>query len=192
MAKGAAVAVMLALGAAGCGGATRTVTITTTAPPVTTAGTATTTPSATTRPTTGSDEVLAIPTVGRFYGRCPRAARVWTLRFMVPSDSATDTISSKIGNGRLRRVNVSPGGAVTFDLLAGAVRTSEPTDRLARHPATTVATTPPLDVHIFRGTEPQSLRVDVHLALATIGGETAQCVLVGSRVNARTYFNGPP
>lgn len=82
MRKRAAIATVIALAVAGCGGATRTVSITTTAP------------SATTPATTASpprDEVLAVPTVGRFYGRCPRASRVWTLRFIVPAGSATDS-----------------------------------------------------------------------------------------------------
>jgi len=61
-----------------------------------------------------------------------------------------------------------------------------------RHRATTVATTPLLDIRISQVTESQALRVDVHPALATIGGETGQCVLVGSRVDARTYLNGAP
>ena len=183
MPKRAAIAAAVALAAAGCGGATRTVSITTTAPSVTSTETTTSLP---------SDEVLAVPTVGRFFGRCPRAARVWTLRFIVPGDSATDTITSKVGNGPVRRADVNPGGTVTFHLVAGAIRTPEPADRISRHRAKTVATTPPLDVHVSQGTEPQYLRVDVRLALATIGGETGQCVLVGSRVDARTYFNGAP
>jgi hypothetical protein len=183
MPKRGAVIAVVALAAAGCGTTTRTVSITTTAPPVT--ETATTA-------LLRSDEVLAVPSVGRFYGRCPRRARVWALRFSVPAGSATDIVSYKIGAGPVRRVNVSPGRAVTFHLVARAARTPEPADRISQHPATTVATTPPLDVHISQGTEAQYSRVDVHLALATIGGETAACGLVGSRVEARTYSNGTP
>jgi hypothetical protein len=61
---------------------------------------------------------------------------------------------------------------------------------MSGHRATTVATTEPLDIHISQATESQALRLDVHLALTTIGGETGQCALADGRVNARTYFNG--
>ncbi len=180
MPKRAAILAVVALGAGGCSGATRTVSITRTAPPVTRPATP---------PAPLPDEVLAVPAIGRFVGRCPRRARRWTLRFIVPPTSATDTISYTVGDGPVRRVNVNPGAAATFRLVAGTVRTPEPADRISAHPATTVATTPPLNLHISQATEPQFLRVDVRLALATIGGGTGQCVLVGSRIDARTYFN---
>src|SRR5438270_7850541 len=131
MPRRAVIIAVLMFAVAGCGGATRTVSVTTTAPSVTTSET--TTPR--------SDEVLAVPTVGGFYGRCPRGAREWTLRFIVPADSANDIISSKVGNGRVRHNVVNPGGVATFHLAAGAVRTPEPADRISRHPATAVATT---------------------------------------------------
>ena len=50
-------------------------------------------------------------------------------------------------------------------------------------------TTEPLEALIYQGTEPQTLRADVHMALATIGGESGQCVLVGSTINAYSYPN---
>jgi hypothetical protein len=52
-----------------------------------------------------------------------------------------------------------------------------------------VPTTAPLQIIIYQATEPQTIRADVRLALATIGGESGQCVLVGSSVNAYTYPN---
>jgi len=53
-----------------------------------------------------------------------------------------------------------------------------------------VPTTAPIDAVIYQGTEPQTLRADVHLALSAIGGESGQFVLVGSTVSAFTYPNG--
>jgi len=58
--------------------------------------------------------------------------------------------------------------------------------------AMAVPTTAPLQVIIYQGTEPQTLRANVRLALTTIGGESGQCVLVGSTVNAYTYPNSSP
>jgi hypothetical protein len=52
-----------------------------------------------------------------------------------------------------------------------------------------VPTTKPLHAITYQGTEPQTLRADVSLALATIGGESGQCILVGSTVSAYTYPN---
>lgn len=175
--------IALSLATAGCGGATKTVTITVPGRSVT---------SSSTKPTPASDEVLAVPTVGGFYGRCPRGAPVWTLRFVVPVDSATDAIISKLGGGPVKHASVNPGDSLTFHLVPNSVRTHEPPDRFPRLPATTVATTPPLVVEISQGTEPQFLRVDVHLALTTIGGESGQCALAGSSVAARTYLNSAP
>lgn len=153
-------------------------TVTTHPPPVTTPST-----------TSASPEVLAVPSIGGFYGRCPRGARVWTLRFVASTTSASDTITSKIGGGPLRRAQVNPGQAATFHLITNAARARQPADPMSGHPATTVTTTAPLDIHISQATEAQSLRLDVHLALTAIGGETGQCALAESRVNARAYFN---
>lgn len=177
----AATIAALASAVAGCGGTTRTVSVTTTAPPVTSTATA----------TLSTDEVLAVPAVGRFDARCPPAAHEWTLRFIAPADGATDAITSTVRHRRPRRTAVNPGGVATFHLVPGSVPTSEPADRISHHHATTIATTPPLDIHIVQATEPQSVRVDVHLALTTLGGDSGRCALVGSRVDARTYFNGP-
>jgi hypothetical protein len=144
----------------------------------------------------GADEVLSASGLGRFEGRCPRGARIWSLRF-VNADQATDTISYRVGTGTRREVNVDPGNSIVVRLAPNATRTHEPADRfvapagqgrgLAR--ATSVPTTEPLEALIYQGTEPQTLRADVHMALATIGGESGQCVLVGSTINAYSYPN---
>lgn len=144
----------------------------------------------------GPDEVLSASGLGRFEGRCPRGARAWWLRF-VNADQATDTISYRVGTGTRREVDVDPGNSVAVRLVPNATRTHEPADRFvvpAGHgrglaAATSVPTTKPLDVLIYQGTEPQTLRAAVHLALTTIGGESAECVLVGSTMNAYSYPN---
>lgn len=139
-------------------------------------------------------EVLAVPTVGGFYGRCQRGAPTWTLRFEVPADSAsaTDAIIFKLGSGPVKHASVNPGDALAFRLVPNSARTHEPADLPARIAATTVPSTPPLDVEISQGTEAQILRVDVHLALTTIGGESGECALAGSSVIARTYPTSGP
>jgi hypothetical protein len=180
MPKRAAIAAAIAVAAAGCGGSTRTVTVTTRARSATTTSTT----------TSASPEVLAVPTIGGFYGRCPRGAGAWTLRFVTPAASASDTITSKLGSGPLRRAQVNPGQAATFRLIPNAAHARQPADTMSGHRATTLATTEPLDIHISQATESQSLRLDIHLALTAIGGETGQCALADSRINARTYFNG--
>lgn len=140
-------------------------------------------------------EVLSLSGLGTFEGRCPRGARSWTLRF-VNGSGATDTVSYRVGTGSRRTVNV--GNAITFRLVPGSARTHEPADRFAppighgrgRANAMVVPTTAPLDAVIYQGTEPQTLRADIHLALSSIGGESGHCVLVGSTVHAYTYPNG--
>jgi hypothetical protein len=183
MPKRAVIAAALAVSAASCGSSTKTVTVTVTAPDRS-ATTSVTTPAT-------APAVLSIPTVGGFYGRCPRGAPAWTLRFVVPAASASEIITSTIGGGSAQRTQVDPGQAATFHLTPSAAHARQPADPMSGHRATTVATTQPLDVHISQATEPQSLRLDVHLALTTIGGESGQCALADSRVNARTYDNGP-
>jgi hypothetical protein len=45
---------------------------------------------------------------------------------------------------------------------------------------------------IYQSTEPQTLLARVKLALSTIGGESGQCILVGSSMSAYTYPNSVP
>lgn len=140
-------------------------------------------------------EVLSLSGLGTFEGRCPRGARSWTLRF-VDDGGATDTFSYRVGTGALRTVNVD--NAIIFHLVPDKTRTHEPADRFVppigqgrgRANAMSVPTTAPIDAVIYQGTEPQTLRADVHLALSSIGGESGQCVLVGSTVHVYTYPNG--
>jgi hypothetical protein len=147
--------------------------------------------------TVPQDEILSLSGLGIFEGRCPRGARSWTLRFVVRGASATDTVSYRVGTGPRHTVNVDPGRALTIHLVPGATKTHEPADRFVppvgqgrgRAGPATVPTTQPLQALIYQGTEPQTLRADVRIALAAIGGETGQCVLVGSTVNAYTYPN---
>jgi hypothetical protein len=143
-----------------------------------------------------ADEVLSVSGLGRFEGRCPRGARVWLLRF-VDDSQATDTISYMVGTGGRREVNVDPGNTIAVQLIANATRTHEPADRFVPPVgqgrglaiATSVPTTALLEAVIYQGTEPQTLRADVHVALATIGGESGRCALVGSTVHAYSYPN---
>jgi hypothetical protein len=104
-------------------------------------------------------------------------------------------VSYRVGNGARHTIHVNPGRSITLHLLPDAARTREPADRFVppvgqgrgRAGATTVPTTAPLQAVIYQGTEPETLRADVRLALAASGGETGECVLVGSTVNAYTY-----
>ncbi len=143
-------------------------------------------------------EVLSLSALGTFQGRCPRGARIWTLRFVVPRGAATDAVKYRLGSARGRTVEVNPGDALTFRLVPYAARTHESPDRMVPPlgqgrgltRSTSVPTTMPLNVQIYQGTEPQTLRADIRLALTAIGGESGQCVLVGSTVDANTYPNG--
>lgn len=154
------------------------------------------------RPRTSSarpDEILSLSALGTFEGRCPRGARSWALRF-VDTAKATDTFRYQVGPAGRRTVNIDPGNAVSIDLRPGAARTHEPADRFVPPPgqgrgratAMTVPTTALLHGVIYQGTEPQTLRADVELALSTAGGESGQCVLVGSNVSAFAYPNSRP
>lgn len=101
------------------------------------------------------------------------------------------------GTGTRRTVNVDPGRSITLKLVPGATKTHEPADRFVppigqgrgRDAATSVPSTVPVAAVIYQGTEPQTLRADIRLALSTIGGESGQCVLVGSTASANTYPN---
>ena len=143
-----------------------------------------------------ADAILSVAGLGTFEGRCPGGVHSWTVRF-VDDAQANEAISYRVGRGARRTVNVDPGNSITIRLVADATRTHEPPDRMAppvgqgrgRAAATSVPTTAPLEARIYQATEPQTLRADVRLALATVGGESGQCVLVGSTVNADTYPN---
>ncbi|HEY1523693.1 MAG TPA: hypothetical protein VGF70_11840 [Solirubrobacteraceae bacterium] len=141
------------------------------------------------------NRVLSLAGLGTFTGRCPRGARFWTLRFVSDNAEATDTVSYRVGRRPRRTVDINPGHALSFQLAPNAARTHEPKDRFVppvgqprgRSSATSVPTTLPLRAVIYQATESQTLQADVRITLATIGGESGQCVLVGSSVRAYTY-----
>jgi hypothetical protein len=141
------------------------------------------------------DVILSLAGLGTFAGRCPRGANSWTLRF-VDDGQATDTVSYRVGTTPRHTVNLGPGNAVALQLAPLAARTHEPAEGFVPRgqsrgltAATAVPTTAPIQASIYQATEPQTLRADVHLALATIGGASGQCALVASTVTARTYPN---
>jgi hypothetical protein len=145
------------------------------------------------------DAILSLSALGTFEGRCPRGAGSWTLRF-VDTAQATDTFRYRLGTGARRTVNVQPGNAIGIHLVPDAARTHEPADRFAPPPGhgrgraltVSVHTTARLHGVIFQATEPQTLRANVDLALAAIGGESRQCVLVGTSAHAYMYPNSGP
>ena len=133
--------------------------------------------------------------LGSFAGLCPRGARTWMLRF-INSGAATEAVSYRVGAGGRNLRSLKPGGAITIRLLPNVARIHEPADRFIPRGqgrgltgATSVPSTAPLNASIYQATEPQTLRADAHLALTTIGGDSGQCVLVGSTVDANTYPN---
>src|SRR5258708_6754000 len=58
-------------------------------------------------------DVLSLAGLGTFEGRCPRGARSWTLQFVADPDTATDTLSYRVGTSPRRTVNINPGNALT-------------------------------------------------------------------------------
>jgi hypothetical protein len=149
-------------------------------------------------PTATDDEILSLAGLGVFEGRCPVAARSWTLRFIgaPPFDEATDTFVYQVGHGPRRTVEVNH--QVTIPLVPRAVKTHEPADTYAPPigqgrglaAATSVPTTAHLRALIYQGTEPATLRADVDLALANNDDNPGLCVLVGSTIKAYEYPNG--
>jgi hypothetical protein len=107
-------------------------------------------------------------------------------------------VSYQLGASARRGVNINPGSALTVHLIPNTTKPYEPADRFVpplgqagRGLATAVMvpTTAPLQIILYQATEPQTVVADVHLALAATGGESGQCVLVGSSVHAYTYLN---
>jgi hypothetical protein len=137
--------------------------------------------------------VLSLSGLGSFKGICPPGPRSWTLRFVADPD-ADDALSYRVGRGPRRTIKVDPSDAVSIHLIPDATKTHEQADRFVplgqargvTH-AVSVPTTAPLRAAIYQATESQTLLAYVRLALSTIGGESGQCVLVGSAVRAYTY-----
>jgi hypothetical protein len=148
------------------------------------------------------DELLAVPSVGRIYGRCAPGARRWTITFT--GSTATDSVTYRIGSGRTRTLEVGEGvpaaqggPALTLELVPGQFRSHEPADPSVRFMparATTLKTTKPVLLNITQGTEPHIYRVKIRLALAAAIGDTTDCALISSSLTATTYYPGgqPP
>jgi hypothetical protein len=143
--------------------------------------------------------VLSLSGLGAFEGRCPRAARLWTLRF-VADPEASESVFYRVGSGARHVVNFGlPPNTITFHLAASATRTHEPAERFVPPrgqpqgvlTAQSAPTTLPLQAVIYQATEPGTLQADVRLTLAADrAGENGQCALVGSTVQAYAYSNG--
>jgi hypothetical protein len=144
----------------------------------------------------GLAEVLAVPSVGRFYGRCAPGARFWTLRF-VADNPVNDFVFYRLGRGPRRTVNLRPGQALTWRLRPGTFRSHEPGfrqvpgDPMTRSSAPVAyLTTTPLSIVISQGSEPRIFLIDVRIALAA--AISANCAPVATHLQALTYFNGRP
>jgi hypothetical protein len=48
----------------------------------------------------------------------------------------------------------------------------------------------PLRTTIIQGSEPHSFRIDMTLAVTAAIGDTANCALVSTHIQALTYYNG--
>jgi hypothetical protein len=61
-------------------------------------------------------------------------------------------------------------------------------------PRWTIKTTAPLSLDISQGTEPHIFRVHIAFAVAAAIGDTTDCALIASSMNATTYYPGgqPP
>ena len=148
----------------------------------------------TSRPVTSSlGELLSAPAVGRIYGRCKPGDPRWTIEF-VAGQTATDTITYRIGSGRSRTVSTNPRvQALTWRLVPNRFRSPDAADPTIRFPATSIKTTEPLFLDITQGTEPHFYRVKVKFAVAASIGDTTACALVSSRLTATTYYtDGQP
>jgi hypothetical protein len=137
-------------------------------------------------------ELVSVPAVGRIYGRCAPGARTWTLAF-VAAPGATDKLQYRIGHVR-RTVQLNPGESATLRMRPGTARKAEPADKLSGQAAATVKTATPVHLIVEQGTEPHIYRVDAALSVAAAVGDTAECALISSSVNATTYYPGgaPP
>jgi hypothetical protein len=139
-------------------------------------------------------ELLSVPAVGRIYGRCRPGDRRWTIEF-APDNVATDSVTYRIGSGRPRTVNTRPSQrALTWRLVPDQFNSHEPADPVSHFPATTIKTTAPVSLDITQGTEPHIYRVNMRFAVAAAIGDTSNCALISTRLNATTYYTGgqPP
>jgi hypothetical protein len=134
-------------------------------------------------------ELLSVPAVGRIYGRCDPGETRWTIKF-VNEALATDGVSYRVGTGRPHTSIVNPGQTLVWQLTRGRYTSREPADPVSRFPATAIKTTAPLLLDISQGTEPHIYRIQVRLAVAAAIGDTTNCALISSRMDATTYYPG--
>jgi hypothetical protein len=134
-------------------------------------------------------EILSVPPVGRFYGRCPLGAKQFTLTF-IAAPNADDGVAYRLGSGPPRTVDVRPRARLTWHLTPRVFTSRQPTDPVTKSPGGPIPTTMPLKLTISQGTEPHIYRVDATIALASAIGDTADCALVASKLSAFTYYNG--
>jgi hypothetical protein len=164
----------------GCGGSqSKTVTRTTLATVTTAANT----------PGPQLGELLSVPAVGRIYGRCDPGKTRWTIKF-VNEALATDGVTYRVGSGRPRSSIVNPGQTLVWQLTRGRYTSHEPADPVSRFPATAIKTTAPVSLDISQGTEPHIYRIKIRLAVAAAIGDTTNCALISSRMDATTYYPG--
>jgi hypothetical protein len=148
-------------------------------------------------------ELLAVPAVGRIYGRCVPGAHRWTITF-TGGRTATDVVTYRIGSGRARTLEIGlgvPAGQggqrLSFELVPSRFTTREPADPsdhfMPAH-ATTLKTTNPISLDITQPTEPHIYRVKIRLAVAAASDGTTDCALISSTVTASKYYPGgqPP
>jgi hypothetical protein len=138
-------------------------------------------------------ELLSVPAVGRIYGRCSPVERRWTIRFVADAN-AGDEVTYRVGSARSHSLEIAPGQALTVRLAPNRSITHVPPDPVWRSPAQTLETTVPVVLDISQGTEIHIYRVQAKLAVDAAIGDTADCALVSTSLDATTYYPGgqPP
>lgn len=170
--------VVAALVLAGCGGSS----------PKRTGRTKTTTPKSSSVPSSRG-ELLSVPAVGRIYGRCQPGDRRWTIKFVPAPNSATDSVSYRIGSARRHTLN-TVNDTLTWRLVPDQFKSHEPADPVSGFPAATLKTTAPVSLDIRQGSEPHILVVHIRFAVAAAIGDTNDCALISTSLNATTYYPG--
>lgn len=138
-------------------------------------------------------ELLSVPAVGRIYGRCNPGDARWTITF-VNDSPASDGVSSQIGAQRSREHVVNPSQTLAWTLVPGRYISHEPADKRTGFAAAAIKTTEPMSLEIRQGTEPHSYKVTIRLTVAAAIGDTTNCALISSSLQAATYYSGgqPP
>lgn len=85
-------------------------------------------------------ELLSVPAVGLIYGRCKRGDRVGTIEFAVGPQTATDSVTYRIGPARPRTVDSGPGSeTLPWRLVPGRFTANEPADPVSGFPTNAVS-----------------------------------------------------